>query len=462
MELRCPYCGMKLEKENYCPRCQNEVAWAKNFLNQSEFYCLQGYKMAEERNLTLAVQHLIKAITINKYNIVARNLLGLIYYELGQVGEALKEWIISQSLQKNENMATYYLKEVQENPKQLTKQKDAIRLYNEALVYLEEDNLDMGIIRLKKAVSLNKQLVKARTLLALCYIKEKQYYKANEQVKSALSIDAGAVEALRYYHLLSGEDTQKVEPYEKKYEVSRATHLNTSTINLLDRSKYFRRYMAYFGLGVGAALIIYHYLVLPSKVQEYKATIKQLTESETQLSGQVTKLTKEYQLKVADLETNQKELQAKVTAYEDKFNDYEQKEKLARVNEFVEEGNYKEAAKLLYNVAPSNLQEEEQTDYESLKARVYPKVTETLYNEGLNAYYNEAYQDAIGLLEEILLYEPKERIARKTLYYLGCNYQEMGSLDEAKQYFDKVVAEYGESYEAQLATNQLNDIVQND
>ena len=462
MKLRCPYCGMKLEKENYCPRCQNNVTWTKSFLNQSQYYCVQGYKMATERNLTLAVQYLTKAIKIYKYNIVARNLLGLIYYEVGQVGEALKEWIVSQSLQKDENMATNYLKEVQENPKQLTKQKDAIRLYNEALIYLEEDNLDMGMIRLKKAGSLNKQLVKAKTLLALCYIKQKQYHKANEQVKNVLSIDAGDVEALRYYHLLSNEDTQKIEPYERKYEVSQETNINTSTINLLDRSKYFRRYMAYFGLGVGASLIIYHYLVFPSKVQEYKATIKQLTASETQLSGQVSQLTKEYQLKVADLETNQKALQAQVTDYENKFNDYEQKEKLEQANRLAEEGNYKEAAKLIYNVASSSLDEEERTEYEGLKARVYPQVANTLYDEGLNAYYNEAYQDAVSLLEEILLYEPKERVARKTLYYLGCNYQAMGSVAEAKQYFNKVIAEYGESYEAQLATNQLNEIVNNE
>ena len=44
------------------------------------------------------------SITINKKNIDARNLLGLVYCEMGDVVEALSEWVISKNIQPDNNV----------------------------------------------------------------------------------------------------------------------------------------------------------------------------------------------------------------------------------------------------------------------------------------------------------------------------------------------------------------------
>ena len=48
-----------------------------------------------------------------------RNLLGLIYFEMGEVVEALTEWVISKNYQPAENAASRYLDEIQNNRSRL-------------------------------------------------------------------------------------------------------------------------------------------------------------------------------------------------------------------------------------------------------------------------------------------------------------------------------------------------------
>ena len=57
-----------------------------------------GLERAKRRELTGAVEYLKKCLNLNKYHIDARNLLGLIYYEMGEAALALKEWVISKNL----------------------------------------------------------------------------------------------------------------------------------------------------------------------------------------------------------------------------------------------------------------------------------------------------------------------------------------------------------------------------
>ena len=50
------------------------------------------------RDLSGAIETLKVSLMINKYNINARNLLGLIYCEMGEVVEALSQWVMSKNL----------------------------------------------------------------------------------------------------------------------------------------------------------------------------------------------------------------------------------------------------------------------------------------------------------------------------------------------------------------------------
>ena len=106
----------------------------------------------------------------NKYNIDARNLLGLVYYEMGEVVDALSEWVISKSYQQDNNMAGRYLDELRQNKAQLDEINQTIKKYNQALLYCHQDSRDLAIIQLKKVLSLNPKLVRGHQLLALLYL----------------------------------------------------------------------------------------------------------------------------------------------------------------------------------------------------------------------------------------------------------------------------------------------------
>ena len=73
----------------------------------------RGLELAKERDLSGASEYLKRALQLNKYHTDARNLLGLIFYEMGETSDALVQWVISVNLQPEENRADHYLDEVQ-------------------------------------------------------------------------------------------------------------------------------------------------------------------------------------------------------------------------------------------------------------------------------------------------------------------------------------------------------------
>ena len=84
----------------------------KNQQIANSFYNL-GLEKARIRDLSGAAQCLKKSLHFNKYQTDARNLLGLIYYENGEVADALVQWVISLNLQPEDNLADHYLDEIQ-------------------------------------------------------------------------------------------------------------------------------------------------------------------------------------------------------------------------------------------------------------------------------------------------------------------------------------------------------------
>lgn len=70
---------------------------------------------------------------------------------MGRIGDALKHWVISQTLTKGINLANDYLMSAQQNPKILDKYNDSIKFYNLGLNYINQNNDDMGVIQLKKS-----------------------------------------------------------------------------------------------------------------------------------------------------------------------------------------------------------------------------------------------------------------------------------------------------------------------
>ena len=70
----------------------------------------------------------------------ARNLLGLVYFETGEVVAALSEWVISKNLRPKKNIADDYINMVQSNPTRLDTINKTIKKYNQALLYCHQES----------------------------------------------------------------------------------------------------------------------------------------------------------------------------------------------------------------------------------------------------------------------------------------------------------------------------------
>ena len=95
----------------------------------SNTYYNEGLERAKVRDLTGAKEKLRQCLKVNKTNTQARNLLGLVYFELGELVEALTEWVISTTYQKEKNIATDYIATVQANQAALDSINNTIHIF---------------------------------------------------------------------------------------------------------------------------------------------------------------------------------------------------------------------------------------------------------------------------------------------------------------------------------------------
>ena len=119
------------------------------------------WKWRRKRDLSGAALYLKRALQFNKYHTDARNLLGLIFYEMGETSDALTQWVISINLQPDGNRADYYLDEVQRKPGQLEIASQMVKKFNQALFYAQNDSDDLAVLQLKRIVDEKPNFVKS-------------------------------------------------------------------------------------------------------------------------------------------------------------------------------------------------------------------------------------------------------------------------------------------------------------
>ena len=155
----CYNCGCHLSEHDFCTSCGADVSLYKKIMCMSNRFYNDGLEKAGVRDLTGAINSLRQSLKFNKNNIEARNLLGLVYFETGEVVAALSEWVISKNMRPEKNIADDYINMLQSNATRLDAINQTIKKYNQALVYCNQDSKDLAIIQLKKVLSLNPKFI---------------------------------------------------------------------------------------------------------------------------------------------------------------------------------------------------------------------------------------------------------------------------------------------------------------
>ena len=304
--MNCMNCGAFLmDKElDYCPNCGCNVLIQKKVDYLSRQYYNQGLEKASVRDLSGAISCLKQSLIYNKHNIQARNLLGLVYFETGEVVAALSEWVISKNLQPNRNLATEYINKLQANSNKLEAINETIRKYNDALNLCREGHEDMAAIRLKRILTQNPKLIKGYHLLALIQMKEGEYNKARRTLRKAARIDKTNTTTLRFLREIDEQTgvTTKLERQNKKRifrngaAAKRESDGNECEVVIQTPAyKEQSRISLFFMLATGfaAGLLAFYLLAVPAIRQGiYREANQQIVKYSDAVSSQGAELTK--------------------------------------------------------------------------------------------------------------------------------------------------------------------------
>ena len=296
--MNCMNCGAFLVDKDldYCPKCGCNVLIQKKVDYLSRKCYNEGLEKASVRDLSGAISCLKQSLMYNKHNIQARNLLGLVYFETGEVVAALSEWVISKNLQPARNLASEYINKLQANSNKLEAINETIRKYNDALNLCREGHEDMAAIRLKKILTQNPKLIKGYHLLALVQIKEGEYNKARRTLRKAAKIDKTNTTTLRFLSEID-EQTGVSTRLDRQNKRSKK-QVDSSESDMVIRTPQYKeksRVSLFFTLiaGFAAGLLAFYLLAVPAIRQGiYREANQQIVKYSDAVSSQGAELTK--------------------------------------------------------------------------------------------------------------------------------------------------------------------------
>lgn len=456
--MKCPKCGAEIGNLSYCSNCNFNIDIYKKTRSISARLYNKGLEQANSKDFSSAIETLNKSVEFNKMNYLARNVLGLVYYEIGDIGRALKEWIISNSLVKEDNLAKTYIDSVQNNTKILEKLNSAIKMYNQALIYLNQKSEDMAVIQLKKALELNPNFLEANNLLALCYLSLKESDKAMVYIKKALEIDISNPKALKY-HLELNEPIQRNIKIEKTKSAP-VTAKYTQPTAIDEKNKSIFNPFTGFAIGVVVLSIIVFAFIIPAIKKDSTNQIKELTEQNQQLKQDLETKLAENSSTISQLQTENQSLSEQNQALSQQLQEKELIQKVFQASELYDNGNKEESASLLQSLASSTSSFPEETKilYDSLTATIYPDVARIYYNNGVNSYNRRNYDEARSLFEKSYTMIKDLNISDDALYYIARIDEANNNIDNAKKLYQRLMDDYPSSNWFYTARNRLNSL----
>lgn len=450
----CYKCNHEAGNVKQCPVCGADLHVFLKAVHLSNVCYNDGLQKAQVRNLSGAISSLKKSLKFNKYNTNARNLLGLVYYEMGEVVDALSEWVISKNYQDENNMADRYLDEIRQNRGQLQANNQTIKKYNQALLYCKQDSRDLAIIQLKKVIGLNPKMVKAHQLLALLYLQEDKLDLAKKALRSAGKIDANNTITLRYLKEVNARLKESGSGKKKKDDDLISYQSGNEMIIMPKRfqetSVGYTLIYVLIGLIVGAAIT--GFLVVPEIQKQAKQEMAQkMVEANDALSAsaqnvavleeQMADLQKQLEEALKEEET----LPEQIVAYDTLISAFV----AYTANDFVLTGT------TLNQVDKNQLTDSAKTMYDTLWASISESYYTSLYDMGYASYEADNFPDAVAKLQEIVNYsmDYKEGYAA---YYLAQSYRKNGDSASAIPYYQYIVDNYPGTSRAKTAKKYLN------
>lgn len=458
--MECYNCGAELTKDFYCQNCGADVRIYKKIIQMSNKLYNDGLERAQVRDLSGAIVSLKKCLQYNKNHKEARNLLGLVYYEMGETVFALSEWVISKNLHPSHNVATGYMNDIQKNPGRLESVNLTIKKYNQALLYCKQNSCDLAVIQLKKVISLNPKLVKAHQLLALLYIRDEKFELAKKQLKIAEQIDKTNLITQRYLKETTSKDEVVPEDNKKKKAIQREEMFafgkgNTTVIQpskIRDTSAFGTILNIVIGIAIG--MLIVGFLVVPSIIHNNKQMGKDDLVTANDAISTKTQTITSLKNQINDLNTQLATAQATANDSTNKITSYQQF--IAAYSAYTA-GDMAAAGTAMANVNRDYLDDASKTIYDTINQQISSAYVSSLYDEGKKAYnkgdYATATQDLQKVVDSDATYQNGDAV-----YFLAQAYRKNGDTANAQKYYQMMVTNYPNTNRANSSQTYLNQL----
>lgn len=434
--MECLNCGAPVLENGHCSDCGMNYKLLAKAYNTSNYYYNLGLDRASVRDLTGAIDALNLALKYNKQNINARNLLGLIYYEMGEIVLGLTQWVVSSNYLSEGNIAGRYIKEVQADPVKLEEANQLAKQFNQALMHARQGTKDLAFIQLKRILSSYPHFVKGYLLLALLYMDNGNPDKAKKALKRVLRIDKNNTLAVKYLAEMGVApreiigmkessvriDVDSAYSDEDQYKSDLETFVEKS-LNDIDNPdlsvgsykeiNHSRFNLIYVAVGLILGILAFWLLILPTKLNSANQENRdlQLSYSEDISKKNVT---------ISELESQVSDLEKQIANKEE-----------ADSKNKKEEKDSKESFQVIKDNIPN-------TAYETLCSEASKAIDENNYEKAISmctvALQIQEGEEAYYYLGKAYLGNQDEEKAKNAFKTLKDNYPESSHIDEISDY----------------------------
>lgn len=447
--MKCLFCGYEADIQRNCPNCGRDLTVYKRIQVASALCYNEGLKKAKVRDLSGAIDELSKALKFNKYNMEARNLLGLVYFEIGEPVNAMAEWVISKSLIPEDNMADDYLRELQGDPKTLNRMDSATKMYNQVVNYLQHGDYDLAKIQLKRLVNSNPGMIRARSLLALMYIKDEEYRLGRKELVAAGKIDVGNPTINTYF--------QEINRGRRKSEIERRRNavMDSSEENVIAASPSKLTYLMDYSkvsvvnviIGLIMGLLISVFLIFPA--------IRQASNSDAMTALINAKEdARSAENDISAMEQTIEGLTNRLEEYEGKADIKESYEHLLRAETLINSGDIGGSIGDFSAINKGLLSGNGAEIYDRLDLVIGDYIKNNNYDEAKRAFLAENYATAVEKYLPVVS-EDETFDDGNALYNLAFSYEQLDRIEEALKYYNRTVELYQERRLGRRASERI-------
>lgn len=450
----CNRCGHEVRYGNICPNCGIDVVLFQKTRTASLRQYNKGVAFAREGDYSSAIDCLRECLLFDKHNFVARNLLGIAYFQVGLVTEALKEWIISASIRKEKNPAQKYIDSLQKEARTLDKYSDAISMYNNALEQFKAENYDLAVIQLKKAVDTNPALVCGCNLLSAYFMSVNEKSKAKKYIYKALKVDKKNPMALGY--LAEITQTDKAPSSKDGYS---ETGYNENASGISYKIKHsIRADAVFFILGVVVSAAVFFTLVMPSINNMNEERVNELTAQVSRLEEENLNGTSTFAIKYKNMEDELEKLRQENEQYEGEYSVKQRELDIEAASNDITAGRYYEAADILYSINTDNLSDDDMASINSLRAQCYPQAAEMFFESGEEKFNNGDMENAKIDLEKSFDMASDQAYSDNAIYILAQISESEGDTSKAREYYERILNDFTTSDVFELARTRITEM----